>query len=143
MNNLPRQKLVEIIARYGPALVNDYRRCEGLLRDYCSGYRREVAVLTSAMKERIGTDLLAADNKLPCEVVLAKLARRLHDNLAMEQTAARWAVNSWALALGFLSIVELEAMEPVEPQPVLMKGSAVATDAQTQPLTSPLSETFV
>jgi hypothetical protein len=81
MNDLPRQKLVEIIARHGPSMANEYRRCEGLLRDYCSGNRREIAVLVGAMKERVVADLLAAGTRLPREVVLAKLAKRLHDNL--------------------------------------------------------------
>jgi hypothetical protein len=132
MNNLPRQKLIEIIARRGPAIANEYRRCEGLLRDYCSGYRREVAVLVSAMKERVVTDLLAADNKVPREVVLAKLVRRLQDNLAMEETAARWAINSWALALGFLSKVEIAALEQAAPQAVQRSVSAAMAATQSQ-----------
>ncbi len=148
MNELPRQKLVEIIARYGPSLVHEYRRCEGLLRDYCSGYRREVAVLTSALEERVGADLLAANNKLPREVLLAKLATRLHDDLAMEQAAARWAVNSWALALGFISETELEALEQADRQPIPVKAPATQANDPAQPsLTasemSPLSATLV
>jgi parallel beta-helix repeat protein len=143
MNELPRQKLVEIIARYGPALVHEYRRCEGLLRDYCSGYRREVAVLTSALEERVGADLLAANNKLPREVVLAKLATRLHDNLAMEQAAARWAVNSWALALGFISKTELKSLEQADRQPIPIKAPATQANDQSQPAISPLSATLV
>jgi hypothetical protein len=138
MNELPRQKLVEIIARYGPSLVHESRRCEGLLRDYCSGYRREVAVLTSALEERVGADLLASTSKLPREVVLAKLATRLHDDLAMEQAAARWAVNSWALALGFISETELEALEQADGQPITMKASAPRAIDPSQPsLTAP------
>jgi hypothetical protein len=143
MNELPRQKLVEIIARYGPSLVHEYRRCEGLLKDYCSGYRREVAVLTTALEERVGADLLAANNRLPREVVLAKLATRLRDNLAMEQTAARWAVNSWALALGYLSKAELQALEQAEHQPAPMTASAITADDQPEPSPSQLPATLV
>lgn len=116
MNNLPRQKLREIVARYGRPIVHEPRRCEGLLRDYCGAYRREIAVLVSAMEERVAADLLAADTGLPREVLLARLAQRLHDNIAMEHAAAKWAVNSWALALSIISSAELEAMELGQPK---------------------------
>jgi hypothetical protein len=135
MNDLPRQKLVELMARYGPALAHQHRRCEALLRDYCSGYRREVAVLASAMKERVAADLFAADNKLPRQVVLTKLVRRLQDNLAMEEGAARWAVHSWALALGFLSKSEIEVMEQTAPQPAPMLTAAEAGAKSQAPVT--------
>ncbi|MBA3440311.1 MAG: right-handed parallel beta-helix repeat-containing protein [Pyrinomonadaceae bacterium] len=110
MDNLPRQKLCEIVSRYGRSVASDARRCEGLLRDYCGTYRREIAVLVAALEERIAADLLAANAGLPREVLLNKLAQRLHDNLAIDKHAARWAVGSWALALEVVSSTELEAM---------------------------------
>jgi nitrous oxidase accessory protein NosD len=137
MNDLPRQKLVEMIARHGPGLAYQHRRCEGLLRDYCSAYRREVAVLASALRERVAADLLAAGNKLPREVALTKLVRRLQDNLAMEESAARWAVNSWALALGFLSKSEIEVREQTAPQSVPMMAAAGDAGAKAQAPATP------
>lgn len=120
MNNLPRQKLAEIVARSGRAVLDNPRRCAGLLRDYCPQNRREIAVLVGALEERVAADLAATHSGIPREVLLAKLAQRLHDNLAMDKTAARWAVHSWALALGVLTNAEVEAMEkdePPRPQP--------------------------
>jgi parallel beta-helix repeat protein len=116
MNSLPRQKLREIVARHGANIAREPRRAEGLLRDHCGTYRREVAVLVSAAEERVAAELLAADRGLPRDVLLARLARRLHDDVAMEAAAARWAVNSWALALGVISDGELEAMERAQAQ---------------------------
>ncbi|MCA1624226.1 MAG: hypothetical protein LC778_10570 [Acidobacteria bacterium] len=99
MNDLPRQKLVEIIAKHGMSVVENARRCEGLLRDYCGGFRREVSVLTMAVDERVPLDLLAAAVKnTPRQILLNRLAQRLCENLALSETAARWAVNSWAFA---------------------------------------------
>jgi F-box protein 11 len=116
MNDLPRQKLSEIVARHGRDIASDPRRVEGLLRDYGGPHRREIAVLVSAAEEGVAADLLAVGAGLPREALFARLARRLHDNVAMEAAAARWAVNSWALALGVISDAELEAMEPGEPE---------------------------
>jgi hypothetical protein len=132
MNELPRQKLGEIVARHGRAVAGDVRRVEGLLRDYAGKHRREIAVLVSAAEERVPADLLAAGVGLPREAVLLRLARRLQDNLALEATAAKWAVNSWALALGVISSVELEALEQ-ERAELAPKSVAAPASAGRQP----------
>ena len=59
MNDLPRQKLREIIVQHGRALCDDPKRCEAFLRDYCGQYGREIFILISAdangvEKESIG-----------------------------------------------------------------------------------------
>ena len=38
---VPREKLKELIEKNGDGLFQDRDRCEGLLKDYCGGYRRE------------------------------------------------------------------------------------------------------
>ncbi|HEV2763845.1 MAG TPA: right-handed parallel beta-helix repeat-containing protein, partial [Pyrinomonadaceae bacterium] len=114
MNGQPRQKLREIVARHGPSVVRDARRCEGLLRDYSAGHRREVSALVSALEEHVPDDLLGAPAGTPREALLKRLARRLSDNRALSESAAAWSVNSWALALGLVSDDELRALEEVE-----------------------------
>ena len=110
MNDTPRQKLVEIVARHGVSVIENPRRCEGLLRDYCAGFRREISVLTMALEERVPLDLLAAKST-PREVLLGRLTQRLCDNLALSEQAARWAVNSWAFAMKIISASELRTIE--------------------------------
>lgn len=109
MNNVARQKLVEIIARHGRGLVEDPRRSEALLRDYCGQFRREVSALVSAVEEHAAADMLVPHTGTPREVLLARLAKRLVDHLALSEEAAKWSVESWALALGLVSSAELEA----------------------------------
>jgi hypothetical protein len=136
MNNLPRQKLAEIVQRFGRAIINEPRRCEGLLRDYAGAHRREIAVLISAMEERVPIDLAATNAGMPREVLLTKLAQRLHDNLAIDKDAARWAVNSWAFALGVVSNAELAALEQAataQPQSISKTTAAPAPKTKTAP----------
>jgi len=128
MNDLPRQKLVEIIAKHGVSVVENARRCEGLLRDYCGGFRREVSVLTMAIEERVPLDLLAAAKNTPRQVLLGRLSQRLCDNLALSETAARWAVNSWAFALDVVSSNELKIVEQ-------QKSAQTQTTATVSPTT--------
>jgi hypothetical protein len=103
MNDLPRQKLGELLAAYGRSLCDDPRRCEGLLRDVCGEYKGEIHVLVNALKEGIATDLLGAQNRVPFAVLRARLTQRLQDNLGLAKDAAAWAVESWALALGVIT----------------------------------------
>lgn len=100
MNDLPRQKLRELITRYGPALADDPRRCEGLLRDLCGAYRREIFVLISALQQGVAKDLLNIQPGTPYPVLEAQLIRELREDLALDEEAARWAVETWAEALG-------------------------------------------
>ena len=108
MNEQPRHILCEMIEQYGASVFDNARRCEGLLRDLCAAYPREVNVLVEAIKQRVPEDLLNTSIPgLTKELTLARLSKRLHDRLAMTEEAARWAVESWALALGV--IMETEA----------------------------------
>jgi parallel beta-helix repeat protein len=112
MNNLPRQKLIEIIRRHGREIITEPRRCEGLMRDNFPAHRREIAVLNTALEERIPSDLLDAGKSLmPRGALFARLAARLHDEVAMEASAARWTVHTWALALGVITPDELDQFE--------------------------------
>ena len=108
MNDAPRRKLREIVRQHGRIIVENPRRVENLLRDYCGEYRREISVLTMALEERAVADLFAA-SALPRQVTLARLAQRLCDNLALSDAAARWSIESWAWAFDLLSDAELAA----------------------------------
>jgi len=108
MDNLPRQMLRRILDKYGRDICSDARRCEGLLNDLCGSHRREINVLINALKERIPLDLLAAANSMPHELLLTRLEKRLEEQTGLTAEAARWAVESWALALGAATDTEIE-----------------------------------
>ncbi len=114
MNDLPRQKLRELIIEYGRSLCDDPRRCEALLKDYCGQYKREIFVLVSALKNRVADDLLKTSASVPQSILLARLHKRLEEELAMTAEAAHWAVESWALALGVIT----QPLPVVKPAPV-------------------------
>lgn len=123
MNHMVRKKLCELIAHYGRSLCDNPLRCEGLLKDSCCGDQREVFVLMCALKEQIPLNLVASQNGVPSEVVLGNLVKRLHAHCALSEDAARWAVESWALALGAITEDELnkktkkKPIEGMSPQP--------------------------
>jgi len=106
MNDGVRQQLCDLIATYGRSLCDDPRRCEGLLRDFCGESRREIHVLVGALKARVAADLLASQSGVPRAALFARLTKRLQDDLGLAEDAARWAVESWASALGVRSNAE-------------------------------------
>jgi hypothetical protein len=122
VNDFPRQKLTELIGQYGHSLCSDPRRCEGLLRDCCGDYRREVFILITALKDGIAEDLQSLSSRVPNEMLLLRLTKRLQNNSALTEDAAQWAVESWALALGILTEAkEKLGMTLSETQPLKRK----------------------
>ena len=157
MNNLPRQTLHRILAKYGNDLCSNARRCEALLRDLCGEYRREINVLVNALEERVPLDLLGAGNSMPRELLLTRLARRLEDNLGLTTQASDWAVNSWAFALGLLTEAEIAEKEkkqteistplpapkttlPRQPNPQSPKIQEPKQNRQSQPTRTPQTQ---
>lgn len=102
MDAIPRQKLCEIILRYGSSLSGEPQRCEALLRDLCGQYRKEISALVSAVKEGITRELLSSENDISSAILLESLTQKLQENSALSEEAARWSVESWALALGVI-----------------------------------------
>lgn len=98
--NEPRQALARLLENFGSDVLNDPRRVEGLLRDYCPGRRRDVSALVTAQKERVVAELLTLRDQVPPAILTARLARRLHEEIGLTEELSRWAVATWAAALG-------------------------------------------
>jgi hypothetical protein len=109
MNDLPRQKLRELIAEHGPGLCDDPRRCNALLKEQCGTYKQEIRVLVGALNEEITDELLTAPADAPRPELLDRLRKQLQDALDISEADARWGVESWALALG---VITAPAAEP-------------------------------
>ncbi|MFM9965233.1 MAG: formylglycine-generating enzyme family protein [Planctomycetaceae bacterium] len=101
MADQPRQTLCDLIQRFGPEVASDPKRCEALLKDLLSnGFRREVNVLVSAVREGVPSELRQPSGGAPLAAVVVQQARKLHEELGFDQSLAEWAVQSWAAALG-------------------------------------------
>jgi uncharacterized protein with WD repeat len=137
MEDLPRQKLIQLVARYGPSLSTDPKRTEGLLRDFCGAYKPEIFVLVSALKENVAADLLSLQNSVPYQVSSAQLTRRLQDNLALAEDAARWAVDSWALALGVIQQPSSGPLSRTSKKPVPATAPTPITAPPATPQAAP------
>ena len=109
MNELLRQKLIEIITEYGRSVIDDPKRCKGLLLDYCgSNYRGEIKILIEALNEGVGTELRNISKGIPKQLILAQQKDKLIA-LHITNKAAQWTVETWAIALGVVSEAELKS----------------------------------
>ena len=73
MDDLPRQKLKLIIAKYGVVLHDDPQRCEAFLRDFCGQYQQEISLLINAQKEKVPSELLNSQNSsLPISLTISQ-----------------------------------------------------------------------
>ena len=102
MSDNARQKLIDLVARFGHELSEDPRRCEGLLRDVCFDQKKEILILVTAIKEGVPQELLRLQKSFPQKVLLDRCAQKLHETTGFMQELSNWAVTSWALALGVI-----------------------------------------
>jgi formylglycine-generating enzyme required for sulfatase activity len=99
MNDMPRLKLIEIIAQYSKTVIDNPRQLEALLMDHCGECRREIHALMDAVRERIPQDLCTPGGT-PLILLEVNLTKRLLNKRPMAEDMARWAVETWAIALG-------------------------------------------
>jgi hypothetical protein len=117
MNDTARTMLARLVSLYGVSIAHDANRCEGLLRDTCPGCTREIFVLVHAVRQHVTDDLLTPRHTLPLALTEAFLVKRLEDELGFSGEVARWAVISWAEALGRADPTPIKAEERVSPVP--------------------------
>jgi hypothetical protein len=117
MSDDPRKVLRDLLHRYGEELIDDPRRCAALLRDLCPQSNWQVRVLVDALKERVPQELGGSPSPTLTLVKSQQLVRRLETDLALTQEAARWAVESWALAIGALAEDTLSSQQPPQAAP--------------------------
>src|SRR5437764_4311337 len=95
-----RQKLCDIVAAHGPAVADDPRRCGELLREAAPEDGAGVEVLLRALEAHVPARLALLTEPLALAPLTSGLVRRLVGEQGLSEDQARWAVESWAVALG-------------------------------------------
>jgi len=103
MDDQARQILKGIITKFGASVCDDPSRCESLMRDHMAGYKKEIHLLTCALKEGVVKDLRFPPASATPAVLVPKLVKRLEDSYGLSTEGARLAVEAWAEALGVVS----------------------------------------
>jgi hypothetical protein len=127
---VPREKLKELVEKNGDSLLQDRDRCEGLLKDYCGGHRREISAIVGAMEERVPLELKSSwQTAMTPEAMRARLVQRLEENRGLAPEIANYAVETWSYALGVnlgRSSDRVQDVVPVPPAPLTPEQRAAA-----------------
>jgi len=100
MTDVLRQKLCDLVAAHGLGVADDPRRCGELLRESAPDDGEGVEALVRALEARVPARLALLTEPLALAPLTSGLVRRLVDEQGLSEEAARWAVESWAVALG-------------------------------------------
>lgn len=122
LDNHPRHQLRFIIEKYGRSIIDDPRRCRGMLKDLTPKHQRETNLLMLALDQKLVAEIIQPTHT-PLLIHLDILAQRLHNNIGIQKEFAIWAIESWALALDVIqqpSVQETIKPEP-EPTPTIVK----------------------
>jgi hypothetical protein len=100
MDDSLKGKLRDLIAQHGPGLIQDAPKCAALVREACQNKKPEAVVLILAIDHGLPACFREAPNGALDPGLLKRLSQELQDNCALIEPAARWAVTTWAHALG-------------------------------------------
>lgn len=132
--NLPRQ-LGEILIKHGLAPVSDAKLCENLLKDYFPEHKEAIALLALAVKERVPSDLLVSQDGLERDLLRALLVKRLRKARALSEGDARWAIESWSIAIRAFARAELKSSPEVAEVPGQSQSNPAPTSGVIGPFT--------
>lgn len=95
----PASALAEVVARLGPAAATDARRCRAALADFGIDSRLSAA-LAAAAESGAAAEVTERRFGESDEARVTRLAGMVHSRTAIDPTLARWAVETWAYAVG-------------------------------------------
>jgi hypothetical protein len=138
LDNHPREQLRFIIDNYGRSIIDDPRRCRGMLKDLAPKHQRETNLLILALEQKLVAELTQKTHT-PILMHLDILAQRLHNNIGIQKDFAVWAIESWALALDVIQQPSAQRIITPEPEPIISSNKigkfivqdSVATDTET------------
>ncbi|MBN8564825.1 MAG: PhnD/SsuA/transferrin family substrate-binding protein [Leptolyngbya sp. UWPOB_LEPTO1] len=127
MDNASRKILRELVEELGSNIPENLQKWRGYLNDRLAYYKLERQALTTALNDSIPEELLSSQVSVSPQVQIERLALRLVEHHGLQPEVARWAVESWALALGISDSKKLESdtLKPKKPiVPFLPKGKS-------------------
>lgn len=103
MDDLARKKLYEIVGQYGQQAYSNPQLCADLLEPLHADFPREISALIDALVENVPANLVTQSDQVQKSLLVMGLTKRLQEKIGLEQEEAKWAVESWGLALGVLA----------------------------------------
>jgi len=103
-----QNSLKTIIQEYGTIICKEPSRLEGLLKDYCGEYKKEIFIIVSSAKDGAPGEIISLKDSF--EFARGRLSSRLVDNYAFSHDYADAVILLWLLVLGKITLVQYDAM---------------------------------
>lgn len=103
MDDTPKYVLCSLINKYGRSICGEAGRLEGMLRDLCGEYKKEIFVMVHALKGGVADALIGAEGQIPVVAIINTQAARLSERYGFSMEISLWATGTWAEALGILT----------------------------------------
>jgi hypothetical protein len=94
------RNLQNILVDYGQEVISNQTQCERLLSERCADTKREGVVLVAALRENLPQRLLKLPATSLSNTALRNYSAELSQSTGLDESAAQFAVESWAKALG-------------------------------------------
>lgn len=146
LSDLPRRALADVVSqrkhllqKYAADVLRTPWLCERELYKICGKqYSREITLLSTAINEGIPLKLASISNNVSVDDAIDQLTKDLVYRKAIVRNAARWTVESWALALGLkpptgsstTTQVPSTPSSPAPPTPITPSKSSMTTQVK-------------
>lgn len=137
MDNCIFEKLKDYVEAYGEESISDGLRCKGYLKDFCGESKRDIFMVSSAIKERVPTKLREASKSndiLNLELEVHRQEMVLVQNLGFSEDYSSLIVKAWLYAL------DIDFKEKKEHKNIDTKYSLEEVEVKTEYMTIELEE---
>jgi hypothetical protein len=135
MSEQPHEKLRELIAQSGLAILNQPDSCESWLHQTCPQSAWEISLLMAALRNGVPAALMNRNLSVSRESIRGEMIQRVQTSAGLAPDAAAWSVDAWVFILtpypNPAPAQGLPRVQPhVEPQVQIYGGAQPAAQPQ-------------
>lgn len=131
---IARSAVLAILQRVGERALSDPRNFDSMLRDRLAGAQsRERSALVCALLEGIPSELRSCPDKIARTLAAARCTKRLEDERGLDKNVARWAVETWELAMWPSNTARAPAEETLPDERVAKPAQFQAHEREVSP----------
>lgn len=98
-HDLTKETLKRIFTQYGTAICSEPRRLQAMLYDMTTEPKGKIRALIAIIEEGVANELIQYPAQQVDSHFYGRMVKRLHQNAAIDEKIAEWAIDCWIEAL--------------------------------------------